>query len=152
MKGVSPIVASVILISVAVVAGVMVSTWVTHWTSTQTSTTQSCAINTQYVIDSATFTGSTNETRVKITNKGSEGIYGFEITVDNGTDITRFSAVTDSINTSTTSKLTQGNSAYLNVRTAGNFNISVCNKAKEIRVTNRACSSVMAKTETITQA
>jgi archaellum component FlaF (FlaF/FlaG flagellin family) len=152
MKGVSPVVAGVILISVAVVVGVMVSTWVTNWTSTQTSNTPTCAVNTHYVIDSATFTSSTNETRVKITNRGSEGIYGFEMTVDNGTDILRFSTITESFNTSVTSKLTQGNSIYLSAVVNGTFNKSICSLAKEIRVSNRGCPSVLIKTETITQA
>lgn len=152
MKGVSPVVASVILIAVAVVVGVMVSTWVTHWTATQTETTQSCAINTQYVIDSATFTSSTNETRARITNKGSEGIYGFEMTVDNGTDLIRFSTITETPSTSSTNKLTQGNSAYLSATAVGDFNITLCSQAKEIRVSNRGCPSVLVKTKTITQA
>ncbi len=152
MRGVSPVVAGVILIAVAVVVGVMVSTLVTSWTSTQTSTTPTCAVNTHYVVDSATFTSSSNETRIKITNKGSEGIYGFEITVDNGTNIVRFSAITESFNTSATSKLTQGNSIYLSATPAGTFNVTLCSQAKEIRVSNTGCPSVLIKTETITQA
>ena len=152
MKGVSPVVAGVILIAVAVIVGTMVSSWVTSWTATQTSSTPTCAVNTQYVIDSTTYTSSTNELRLKITNRGSEGIYGFEITVDNSTDILRFSTVTESPNTSYTSKLTQGNSAYLTATAAGTFNTTLCSQATEIRVANTGCPSVIAKTETITQA
>ena len=151
-KGVSPVVASVILIAVAVVVGTMVSTWVTQWTSTQTSGTQSCAINTQYVVDSAKFTSSTNITTIKITNKGSEGVYGFGLTVDNKTDVMRLTKITESPSTSSTSKLTQGNSAYLTVTVAGAENVTLMSTATEISISNTGCSSVSAKTETITQA
>ena len=152
MKGVSPVVAGVILISVAVVVGVMVSTWVTNWVSTQTSTSPTCALNTQYVIDSATFTSSINETRIKITNKGSEGIYRFEMTVDNGTNIIRLSTVTESFNTSTANRLTQGQSMYLRDTLMGTFNTSLYSQATMISVTNTGCPSFVTKTETVTQA
>lgn len=152
MKGISPVVAGVILIAVAVIVGTMVATWVTQWTATQTTTAPSCAVNTQYVIDSAKFTSSINETRIKVTNKGSEGIYGFNIIVDNGTAIVRFSTVTESPSTSSTSKLTQGNSAYLTATVAGANNQTVCTTATEIRVANTGCPSISTKTTTITQA
>jgi len=150
-KGVSPVVAGVILIAVAVVVGTMVSTWVTQWTSTQTSGTQSCAINTQYVVDSSKFTSATNTTTIKITNKGSEGVYGFEITVDNSTDVMRLTNLGESPSTSSTSKLTQGNSAYLTVTITGAENVTLMTTTNEISVSNTGCTSVSAKTETITQ-
>ena len=149
MKGISPVVAVVIMIAVAVIVGVMVSTWVTHWVSTQTETTPTCAIKTQYIVDSATYTASTGIWRIKITNKGSEGIYGFQVEVHNSTDITKYTSPTDSYNTSSTNKLPQGASLYLSF-TGGNGNVT--DTATEIRVLNAGCPSVSEKTESITQA
>lgn len=77
-KGISPVVATVIMIAVAVAVGVMVSTWVTHLIEDQTSQSQLCAIDTLYNIESAKFNLSgSNQLWLKVTNKGEEELYGF---------------------------------------------------------------------------
>jgi len=87
MRGISPVIATVLLIAVAVSAGMLVTTWITQWVVTQTtSEAQTCSINTQYVIDTVVFNESGNNLlKIKITNKGSQPLYGFSVELDNGT-------------------------------------------------------------------
>jgi len=177
-KGVSPIIAVVILIAVAVSIGIMVTTWVTHWVTTQTGSDEIiCAVDTNYVIDSAKFDSTTNINHIlmKITNKGEEGLYGVGVVLDNGTNVVHINStglthnpnpefgntslnLTVSPNISASNKLTQEQSAYVTVK-MNNTNGSVTNywtigfaqTLTEIRLTNDACPSVSIKTNSITQ-
>ena len=159
MKGVSPIISVILLIAVSISVGIMVTTWITHWVVTQTgSSSISCAIDTNYVIDSAEFNKSTalnNSLLVKITNKGSQKIYGFGAILDNGTAIVKLNSSDSLINqggTSLTSKLDREQSAYIVINLT-NIILGYPQLGRtltEVKVTNDACSAVSSSTKTIT--
>jgi flagellin-like protein len=159
-KGVSPIIATILLIAVAISVGIMVTTWITHWVVTQTSSESiACAVNTNYIIDSAEFNKSTalNSTLlVKITNKGAEKIYGFGAFLDNGTYILPLnssSSLIDQGGISSANKLGQESSAYIKINltntTAGYTALGCALSA--LKITNDACPSISASTSTITK-
>jgi len=161
-KGISPVVAVVLLIAVAVTVGMMVTTWITHWVTEQTDKPSlTCAINTIYVIDSARFNYTGNDALlIKITNEGSEGLYGFGLILDNGTIIRQINSshpnITISPSVSETNKLTQEHSAYITLQNLSFFNLSAPSwgpnfgkTLTEVKVTNDACTARTAKTTTI---
>ncbi|MBN2101870.1 MAG: hypothetical protein JW716_03295 [Candidatus Aenigmarchaeota archaeon] len=156
MKGISPIIAIVIMIAVAITTGVMLSTWVTQWVSHQTSdSSMACIIRTNYIIESAIFnqTGD-NYLIMKVTNQGAEGIYGFGVIIDNTSEILQFNS-TDSLislspNITSTTKLGREASVYVKLDLDGSASYrNMGATANEIRVTNNACDSVSAKTSII---
>jgi flagellin-like protein len=160
LKGVSPIIATVLLIAVAISVGIMVTTWITQWVVHQTgSESMTCAINTNYIIDTAEFNKSTtlNSTLLlKVTNHGTEKIYGFGVQLDNGTTIMVFnssSSLIDQGGISSSSKLAQERSAYVKVNltntTAGYTTMGTT--LTKVTVTNDGCPSVSASTAVITK-
>jgi flagellin-like protein len=159
MKGVSPVIATILLIAVAIAVGILLTNWVTHLTITQMGNAASCSINTIYVIDSAEFNKTTalNSTLLlKVTNKGAEPIYGFGAIIDNGTAIFTFnssSTLMDQGGISSGNTLTRERSAYLTVNmtntTAGHTLMGTT--MNNIKVTNNACPAVSASTTTVTR-
>ena len=88
MKAISPVIATALMIGIAVVIGVVVSGYSTQFTLTQTGgQSVTCSLKSIYSVDKAEFSEITRLLTVKITNKGSQGIYGFEIEASSGTDI-----------------------------------------------------------------
>jgi len=159
-KGVSPVIATILLIAVAISVGIMVTTWITHWVVTQTSSESiACAINTNYVIDAAEFNKSTalNSTLLlKVTNRGSQGLYGFGVILDNGTTILMLNSSSSLINQggiSSGSKLGREQPIYLTVNltntTSGHTRLGCT--LTEVKVTNDACPAVSASTNVITK-
>ena len=158
-KGVSPVVAVVLLIAVAVTVGMLVTTWITSWVTEQTSKPSlTCAINTNYIIDSARFNYTGNEILlIKITNEGSEELYAFGLILDNGTLIKQFNTtqINASPNVTANNKLKQEQSTYLtlnlsNATTSTTGGPIFGRTLTEVRVTNNACTAVSSKTTTIT--
>ncbi len=155
-KGISPIIAIVIMIAVAITTGVMLSTWVTQWVSHQTSdSSMACIIRTNYIIESAIFnqTGD-NYLIIKVTNQGAEGIYGFGVIIDNTSEILQFNSTDNLIslspNITSTTKLGREASVYVKLDLDGSASYrNMGATANEIRVTNKACDSVSAKTSII---
>jgi flagellin-like protein len=159
-KGVSPVIATILLIAVAISVGIMVTTWITHWVVTQTSSESiACAINTNYVIDAAEFNKSTtlNSTLLlKVTNRGSQGLYGFGVILDNGTTILMLNSSSSLVGQggiNSGNKLRREQPIYLTVNltntTAGYTNLGCT--LSEVKVTNDACPAVSASTATITK-
>ncbi len=155
-KGISPVIAIVIMIAVAIATGVMLSTWATQWVNRQTSdSSMACVIRTNYIIESANFNNSgDNYLIIKLTNQGAEGLYGFGVIIDNATDIYQFnstdSRITLSPNITSTNKLAREGSVYIKLDLdASTYYRNVGATANEIRVTNNACDSVSAKTSDI---
>lgn len=157
-KGVSPVVASVLLVAVAVSLGILVTTWLTHWTGVQmTAPDIVCSLDTNYVIDSAVF----NETAdamlyVKITNKGSQELWGFGADLDNGTDILGLNSSDPLINKSNLNitkdnPLKREHSTYviINLTNETLDHPTLGASLKEVKILNDACSSVSAKTRII---
>jgi len=161
-KGISPVVASVILIAVSVSIGVIVSTWITHLIQEETSGSKLCAVNTLYNIERAKFNISgKNSLWLKITNEGEEKLYGFGVIMDNGTIILSMNSSNSRINQgniSSTNKLLRKASVYIKVNltntTSDNFNYEsfgtslTTSSSVEIVVTNDACDAI--STEPIT--
>jgi len=155
-KGISPVVASVILIAVAVSITVIVSTWVTHLIQDQTGSTKTCAINTLYNVENAKFNVSGEyQLWLKITNENEYGIYGFGVVMDNGTKIISLNSSSyriDQGNISATNTLKRKQSFYLLVNMTNttsesndyqNFGFSLTTSSStEIVVTNDACDAI----------
>ena len=157
-SGLSPIVSVVLLIAVAVAVGIMVTTWITGWVSQQTSSTAlACAINTNYVIDSAAVNqSSTNTLLIRLSNRGSLGLYGFGVVLDNGTRVVQLnssSSMIDQGGISTANKLGREQTTYLlvNMSNATLGYPEHLATLTEVRVTNDACNAVSAKTTSISQ-
>lgn len=162
-KGVSPVISVVLLIGLAITIGIMVTTWVTQLVTRETDPSSVCALNTNYIINDATYNFSGDYVlRIRITNKGTEGIYGFGVIINNDTSIFQFnkSHVNFSVSPSTITKdrrLGQEQSAYINVvmNFTGTADCPACDSlaktATRLRVTNEACIAISAETSTITK-
>ncbi len=85
-KGISPVVAVVILIGVAVMLGGLVSSWLSSFVNTN-SKQNACAITTMYTITEATVNTTSGKLRLKVKNVGKSGVYNFSIEANNGTVI-----------------------------------------------------------------
>lgn len=156
MKGISPVVASVILIAVSISVGVLVSTWITHLVEEQTGGARLCAINTLYNVESAKFNISAdNNLWLKITNEGEYELYGFGVVIDNGTMIIIMNSTdnrTDQGNMSSSNKLKRKESLYLIVNLTNTteegvdyqgFGLSLTTSSStDIVVTNEACTAI----------
>ncbi len=159
-KAVSPVVSVVLLIAVAVSVGILVTTWITHWVTTTTGGTAiSCAINTNYIIETAEFNKSSaynNTLLVKITNKGAEHLYGFGAILDNGTDIVILEFDSTLINQSgisLTNKLKREESVYIviNLTNTTLGYPALGGTLTEVKIMNDACPAVSTRTSTVTQ-
>jgi len=147
------------MIAVAISIGVLVTTWVTNWTQRQTSSDTACAINTNYVINSVEWnkTGYNSTLLVKITNKGSQKLYGFGAVIDNGTKINEFDyTVIDQGGVSSLNKLDRERSVYLLINLTNStlrypaFGRSLTKSDDiEIRITNKACDAVSATIDSV---
>ncbi len=160
LKGISPMVSTVLLIAVAVSVGMIVTNWMLGWTEDQTGSDNACVTGTYYIIEKAEWNKSAdlNSTlRLKITNKGEYKIYGFSVEIDNGTSIMLFD--TNEVGQggiSASNRLEREHSAYIIVNLTNTtlgypaFGRSLLTSDEaEVRVTNDACDGVSAKTSTI---
>ena len=151
MKGISPIIAAVVLIAISVAVGVMISSWVTHWVTSQTGVTTQCVALTNYNIESATYTSNNNNLTLVVTNMGSIKIYGFSVQIMNSTDIVTYNDTSPDIkvtpNISKEDPLSEQRSAIIVVNlngTQGDYS-GMGTTAEEIKVFNKACPAFSAK-------
>jgi len=154
MKGVSPVIASVLLIGITVAIGVMLSSWLTHWVSTRTQQASSaCVTSTNYRIDSATFASATDNATIIITNLGSVELYGFSVQVMNKTDVSVFNSSDSrfriSPNITQTNSLKEQRSAVILLDMNGDYESNLGSTADTIKVLNSACPTFSAETSTI---
>ena len=88
MKGISPMIATVLLLAFTIAVGGIISVWLTGMTRTQTAgvtTAAQCASTRLDVIAAITIPGSTNSTaQVTYTNLGPEIIYPTNVTLSCG--------------------------------------------------------------------
>ena len=156
MKGISPVIAAVLLIAITVAVGVLISSWVTQWVTDKTMKTDSdCVTHTNYKIDSATYSSSTTNMTIMVTNTGRVELYGFEVQILNVTDI-EFYNTTDSRlrvspNITETSPLKEQRSAIIVVDMNGAHHSALGSTADRLKVLNKACPSFPAETTTITK-
>jgi flagellin-like protein len=85
-KGLSPIVAVVILIGIAVVTGGLLSSWITSFVS-DSAKQDTCAISTMYTLSDVTYNTTSGEVKLKVKNTGNVKLYNFTVEADNGTII-----------------------------------------------------------------
>jgi len=85
-KGLSPIIAVVLLIAIAVVMGGILASWISDFVS-KNFQRDTCSITTMYSVSDTVYNATSNEVRLKIKNTGDEDLYNFTVEADNGTDI-----------------------------------------------------------------
>ena len=151
VRGVSPVVAVVIMVAVAVILAVFVSGWVIENISKQTRDSPDCSVHTQYEIESAKFKSSNNQTRVVVINKGEESIYGFSLQIENGTDMQTVAGATESPATNSSSRLGKGRSVFITYTSIGNYNRTLALTMTGLKVMNAGCPEVFEETGTIEQ-
>ncbi len=158
MKGMSPMISVVLLVAIAVSVGIMVTTWITHWVTEQTTDVSvSCAVNTNYVIESVRWNISSslnNTLLIKITNRGTQKLYGFGVVLSNGTKVVNLnssSPLIDQGGISASNKLGTQESVYIKVNMTNTtlHYPGLGATLTEVRVTNDACKTVSQKTNTI---
>ena len=141
--GVSPIIATVLLVAAAILIGSVAVVWVSGFVSQQTSkaSASSCALDVQYSLGEAQF-NSTGGYRIRVTNTGTDSVGNFTVEIEhsNGTILRRAAPLpTPSTN------LTQGQSDYV----IGSQGVALDNEVKSVRVLNGACKQFTATTTQI---
>ncbi|MBL7160838.1 MAG: hypothetical protein ISS93_03245 [Candidatus Aenigmarchaeota archaeon] len=155
-KGISDVIAVVLMIAVAISIGVFVTTFATKWVQDQTSSASiSCAIKTNYVVDSAKFNYSgMGRLLVKVTNKGDEGLHGFGFILDNITSIITFnsssSLITNQVTSASPLMREQSALVTLNLADPDNLYDILVKTIEVLKVTNNACDSVSASATSVT--
>jgi len=149
-KAVSPLIAVMILIGVALGIGVGLSGWIMHYVSRQTEYNP-CSLKTDYVIDSAYFNTDNSILTVRVTNRGSTPLYGFGVVLANGTDTVFFNSsspeLTTSPDISEKNRLEKGQSLYVNIDLSDNNGMGV--SLDNITITNEVCPDVSATADSI---
>jgi flagellin-like protein len=159
-KAISPVISVVLMIAVAISVAILVTTWVTNLTQRQIAGDKSCAINTNYVIESVEWNKSNqyNATLlIKITNRGKQQLYGFGVEIDNGTRIINFDyGVVDQGGITSSNKLGRERSVYVLVNLTNTtlmypaFGRSlVSSDEATVKVTNEACDAVSSETNKV---
>src|SRR3989338_1892296 len=143
-KGISPVVASVILVAAAVLIGAVATVFVSSFVGQKTTqaNTAGCAVTNQFTISDAQV-NSTGAVRVKLSNSGQGTVSNFtiEVTLTNGT-IERKLALSPS----STANITSGQSTFV---MSNVFDANVDNLVGEVKVTSDACKQFYAPTSTV---
>jgi flagellin-like protein len=144
-KGISPIVAAIILIGVTIVIGIMISTWVSQWLFTNIENVPStCPTSTLYELSSVKYNKTTQILTLKLTNKATQTLYNFTIeATDSSSSIYRNTSVATNPSVTSTSPLTQEQSVFLTA------NMTTTNSLSSVKVINGACIGFSRTTETI---
>lgn len=87
LKGISPIIAIVVLIALVVTLAGLISSWLSGMID-DAAHSDTCAINTMYTMSEATYSAGTGMVKVKVKNTGKLALYNFTIEADNMTFIT----------------------------------------------------------------
>lgn len=83
-KGVSPVVAVVILIGIAVITSGILSSWITSFVS-ESSNQDTCSMKTMYTLSDVTYNATSGEIKLRVKNTGAARLYNFSVEADNGT-------------------------------------------------------------------
>ena len=155
MKGISPVIAAVVLIAITIAVGVLLSGWVTQFVTKETETASACITNTNYKIDSATYTAGTKQLTIMVTNLNVRDLYGFSVQIQNTTNIVIYnyteSDFTISPNVSKSEPLKDQRSAIILINTTGAKGdySNLAYTATELKVLNSACPTFSIKTSQI---
>lgn len=107
-KAISPVVAVVILVALAVTVGGLLSSWITSFVYEGTAH-DTCAITTTFIATDAEYNASSGQVKLKVKNTGREDLYNFTIEADNGTMI----EIIEVLSPADTYHLTPGKSQYI---------------------------------------
>jgi flagellin-like protein len=130
-KGISPIVAVVVLVGLAVMTGGLVSSWITSFVQDSTRDADTCAITTMFTISDASVNETSGELKVKVKNTGKDDIYNFTLEVDNGTLLKAFKATSPS----ETYRVSSGETQYI----IGNISPHNITSIDTLNVLARSC-------------
>ncbi len=147
-KGVSPVVATVVLVAAAIVIATIVTVWTSGYVSRETAGAQTaaCATNTVYALENAVLTPSNGNFTARLTNTGTRTVSNFTVDIEllNGT-IT----FSQADNPSNTTNVTSGQSVFLSARTGWNTTTG-SPAVKSFKVRNNVCKNAFATTEDFT--
>lgn len=154
MQGMSPIIAAVLLIAITVTVGVIIQSWVTHWVSSRTTDASSaCVASTNYRIDSAEYSTSTNNLTLTITNLGAVELYGFSVQMLNGTNVLFYNSTDPKVYISPVitedNPLREQRSMIMIINMANGSEPAMATTADQIKVLNKACPDFSAESLTI---
>jgi flagellin-like protein len=94
-KAISPIVAVVVLVGIAIMLGGLISSWIGSFVD-ESSKTGTCPMTTMYTISDAEVNETSGLLTVTLRNTGKDDIYNFSLEVDNGTLIELLQATSPS--------------------------------------------------------
>ncbi len=151
MKGLSPLIAVMILLGVSITIGALLSGWITHWFHYKSGETNTCGFGVGYRIDSAEFNMTSYTLYVKVTNEEPSSIYGFGVILQNDT----FSILINSSSwrmsftpqISEDRPLEQGHSMYIILNLTGYEDLGMT--LNKIIVVNSLCKDIQAETTNI---
>ena len=154
MKGISPVIAAVVLIAISVAVGVLISGWVTQFVTRQTEVANSCVTNTNYRIDSAVYSSGTKRLTILVTNLNNRGLYGFSVQFQNGTHIALYNSTGPELNVSPNvtklDPLEEQRTAILTLATNATVdNSNLAYTATKLKVLNDACPTFSIETTQI---
>lgn len=145
LRGLSPVVATVVLVAAAIVIATMVVVWTSGYITQQTSqaSTTGCGIQTSYSLENTVYEPSTGNLTAKLTNAGTRPVSNFSIDVEllNGTITTVVAE-----NPAQTANVTAGQSAFLSARTGWNTTTG-SPTIKSFRIRNSNCKTYFLPTE-----
>ncbi len=147
MKGISPIIAVVILIGFTLTIGVLVSSWITQLSTQQTTESETTLSECKGLMYSfskldVTYTTSDHILTIKVTNIGTKDIYGFSVEVANSTYIAGDVPIVQ--NVLETDPLRPQGSAYIK---ADLTNYLEMGKLEYVKVLNSVCPTYSFKVE-----
>ncbi|MBI4175953.1 MAG: hypothetical protein HY518_02015 [Candidatus Aenigmarchaeota archaeon] len=152
MKGLSPLIATIVLIGITITVGATISVFISNIITRNQDPQTVCGSNANYMIESAEF-NKTGDSRlvVHITNKNKESLYGFSVEIQNGTDVESFSDTVVTLSPAITASdpLGQEESALVKVDLTGYADLA--STMNYVKVRNKACPSVSAESRSISK-
>lgn len=142
-KGVSEVIASIALVSLAVFLGLLTTTWYVNIASKEQRET-GCIGGVNYIIESAKYNSGTSALQIKLTNFGDSPLYGFGVILSNSTETIQIKSSKtfenggiDQGSITNSSKLMKGQSVYIRVNMSDYGALGPT--LREVIVTNDAC-------------
>ncbi len=144
MKGLSEMVGAALLIAVVMFAGTLVATWGPTWVSRE-RTTLLCVGRTNYAVEDSKFDTNSGMLIIKITNFGTDPVYGFGLTLYNGSISKQLNSTSvDQGGISENNRLHRQESTYIRVNIG---DIVFGRTIERIIVTNDACEGVTTESQ-----
>ena len=150
MKGISELVAAILVIAIAIVVGTIIAMWNIGFIREERASI-SCGSDTSYIIESARLGIVKPYTlTLKVTNHGKLPVWGFGVILRNATSSIQLSSDSPLIDQAGITKdepLGPGQSVYINIDLSSYKDLA--NSLQEVILTNDACWIINARTQTI---